>query len=151
MEREISSLMGLAQQKITQSRQHFLIIDLPSTYHRLIRSGIRDDYSMGFAALNGFRAGIASSFLFFDLNKNGDSNKGPPGSVYGCDTQELPTVSDPLKKGIAEIRHLMDAVHSVGGECIGLWHNESLSDKGEWKGWKNVFEEMLRYADKLKQ
>jgi hypothetical protein len=35
-------------------------------------------------------------------------------------------------------------VREVGGTMRLLWHNESVSDTGEWKGWRLMYKEMLR-------
>jgi len=54
---------------ITQSRQHYIRFNLPEGYQRLIAAGITDDYSMGYGSVNGFRASVASSFYWYDLEK----------------------------------------------------------------------------------
>ena len=38
----------------------------------------------------------------------------------------------------------MKTVKEVKGTFISVWHNESLSDEGIWKGWKIVYEKMLK-------
>ena len=53
--------------RVTKSRQHFLAFELPTTYLKLIQSGILEDYSMGYASHLGFRAGICSPFRFYNL------------------------------------------------------------------------------------
>jgi hypothetical protein len=47
---------------------------------------------------------------------------------------------------IAKIEGLMQETASVGGTFISLWHNESLSDAGQWKGWRKVYIEMTKMA-----
>ncbi|MFN9801324.1 MAG: hypothetical protein ACK54P_15005, partial [Bacteroidota bacterium] len=41
---------------------------------------------------------------------------------------------------------LHQLVRATGGHFRVLWHNESVSGHGEWKGWKPVFEEACRLA-----
>ncbi|MBL4593945.1 MAG: hypothetical protein JKX68_09040 [Flavobacteriales bacterium] len=48
------------------------------------------------------------------------------------------------EKAIAHINKLMQKVKDVDGTFISVWHNESLSDTGIWKGWKIVYEKMLK-------
>ena len=46
----------------------------------------------------------------------------------------------------AKIKELLQTVKDVKGVFISVWHNESLSNKGIWKGWKIVYEQMLEEA-----
>ncbi|NJN34523.1 MAG: hypothetical protein HC817_09980 [Saprospiraceae bacterium] len=45
-------------------------LNLPETYRTLLENGIEADFSMGYADDIGFRAGIATSFFWFDLGRN---------------------------------------------------------------------------------
>jgi hypothetical protein len=43
-----------------------------------------------------------------------------------------------------EINKLIQKVKKVNGTFISVWHNESLSEHGIWRGWKIVYEKMLK-------
>ena len=47
------------------------------------------------------------------------------------------------EEALSQIVDLMQAVKKVNGTFVSVWHNESLSDQGIWKGWRNVYEKML--------
>jgi len=49
------------------------------------------------------------------------------------------TVEEAEKK----IKEIIDKIKAVNGTYICLWHNESLSDHGYWKGWEPVYKKML--------
>jgi hypothetical protein len=66
---EIKTLESASGKRITCSRQHYIRFSLPHTFRRLIAKGITDDHSMGYGSINGFRASIASSFYWYDLKK----------------------------------------------------------------------------------
>lgn len=140
---EIENLSDVLHREVTCSRQHFLKLHLPDTYRNLINQDITDDYTMGFAAQTGFRAGMCTPFRWFDLEMERSTNLliHPFAVMDG-------TLRDYLKieasDAMNHIRPLIEAVRSVGGTFISLFHNESLSEWRRWKGWRQVYEEMLR-------
>src|ERR1700739_4880450 len=69
LKEEIIILQNLADKKIATSRQHYIRFMLPEGYRRLIDAGITADHSMGYGSINGFRASVASSFYWYDLQK----------------------------------------------------------------------------------
>jgi hypothetical protein len=45
---------------------------------------------------------------------------------------------------VAEVERLRDEVAATGGTLRILWHNESVADLWSWKGWTEVYEELIR-------
>ena len=136
------SLSGVLGREITFSRQHFLILKFPETYRRLIESGITADYSMGYSSKTGFRAGIGRSYNYFDLMDNQETNlRIFPFQIM--DRTLLSYMKLSPDEAIKEFEHYTGIIRNVGGEFICLWHNDSLSDRGEWKGWKRVFKKVI--------
>jgi hypothetical protein len=145
LEKEIFTLSDLLDRDVTRSRQHFLKFSLPRTYRNLLKLGIQDDYSMGYATDPGFRAGIADPFKFFDLVENMETELTiHPVTVMDVSLRDYLRLNP--KKSLDTIFSMIDTVRSVKGEFISLWHNESFSEMGRWKGWRTVYEEMLKYA-----
>jgi len=145
LESEYFGLCQLLGHKVTLSRQHFLKLSFPITYQRLVCLGITDDFSMGYASHLGFRAGVAMPFPFFDLSKNEVTSL----IVHPIALMDV-TLKDYLRlngeQALEKTAAVVAAVKSVNGELVSLWHNESLGDKGRWKGWRQVYEEMVRMA-----
>ncbi|HEX8546838.1 MAG TPA: polysaccharide deacetylase family protein [Cytophagaceae bacterium] len=135
----------LEGESVTKSRQHYLKVTFPETYAALITAGIKEDYTLGHASIPGFRAGICTPFFFFNLKTNQvtDLKIFPLSIMEGTLKQYLNLSPD---KAIEEYRKIIDEVKKVNGLFISLWHNDSLSDKYEWKGWRRVFFEMVRLA-----
>lgn len=67
---EKQRIENIVGNKVLHSRQHFLKIKLPDTYRALAALGIDTDYSMGYPDVPGFRASIATPYLFFDVENN---------------------------------------------------------------------------------
>ena len=130
---------------VTKSRQHFLMLRFPDTYRNLIASGITDDYSMGFADEIGFRAGICTPFKFYDLEKDQETRL----TIHPFTVMDG-TLKSYLKlspvQAIEKVKNIINEVKNVNGEFISIWHNETLSDWREWKGWRMVYEELIRAA-----
>lgn len=145
LEQEVSDLSFVLKREIVKSRQHFLMLSFPTTYRNLINLDITDDYTMGYASQPGFRAGIADTFYFYDL----DADAATRLRVHPFAFMEG-TLADYLKlskeDALANMKALVDEVKKVDGTFISLWHNESLSDQQHWAGWRTVYEEMVRYA-----
>ncbi len=142
---EIKNLESVVNKDITQSRQHFLKLNLPLTYRNLIEEDITDDYSMGYAALPGFRAGICDSYNFYDLDIEVETKlRIHPFMVMDGTLKDYMNLT--TTDAIDQIRRLIDEVKKVDGTFRSLWHNETLSDEKRWKGWRKVYEELLRMA-----
>ena len=138
---ELARLEQILDRKIEKSRQHFLRLDFPKTYRRLIKSGLTQDYTMGYSCLPGFRAGICTPYYFYDLERETTTNLliTPFQVMDGTFTHYLQLSPE---KAWEEIRLLMEEVKKTGGTFVGIWHNETVNDQGIWKGFRKVFEKM---------
>lgn len=120
-------------------------MNLPIAYHNLIDSDITDDYTMGYASEPGFRAGVADSFQFYDL----DNDLMTGLRVHPFQLMDG-TLCDYLKlnpeAAIIKAKEIINRVREVDGTFISLWHNESLSDSKRWAGWLKVYHELIREA-----
>ena len=141
-ETEKGRLENIIGKSVTKSRQHFLKLRMPQTYQQLIKSGISEDYTMGFASLAGFRAGTCTAFHFFDLSRNQRTEL----IIHPFQIMDV-TLKNYLHLNPEEawqlIEKLMFETKKVNGTFICLWHNESLRDSGQWLGWRKVFEQIL--------
>ncbi len=143
---EIRGLSKILGHEIGTSRQHFLKVSFPVTYHNLIKQGITDDYSLGYASSPGFRAGIADPFPFFDLVSNrSEQLMLHPVALMDVTLKDYCKISP--EEAIAMTRSFVDTIMAVKGEFVSVWHNESFDETGRWKGWRKVYEDLLSYAD----
>ena len=142
---EIGRLSGVLHRPMTKSRQHFLRLNLPQSYQKLIELDIKDDYTMGFASQLGFRAGIADSYLFYDLENDmvGKLEVHPFAAMDGTMRDYLNLDADTSFEMLAK---LVDEVKAVDGTFIYLTHNETLGGEKRWKGWPEMYRRLLEYA-----
>ena len=145
LRKEIDSLSEVLHRPLTKSRQHFLRMNLPRSYQKLIELDISDDYTMGFASQAGFRAGIADTFLFYDLENDMVTNL----RVHPFALMDG-TMRDYLNLGVDEslavAKTLVDEVKAVGGTFIYLTHNETLGGEQRWQGWPEMYLKLLEYV-----
>ena len=127
------------------SRQHFLKLRFPETYRRLLEVGIQADWTMGYADETGFRASIATPFPWFDLEKNAET----PLIIHPFQAMDV-TLKHYLnlspEAATERLRTLIRTTQDVGGTFTTLWHNDNLAEIDDWKGWREVYERLLKDA-----
>lgn len=142
LKKEFNYLSGITEKSITKSRQHFLKLLFTETYQNLLKLGIKEDYTLGYASDVGFRAGTCTPFNFYDLYNEEETGL----KIYPFQVMDT-TLNQYLKLSVDEamdkIAEMIRKVKQVNGTFISLWHNESLSDHGYWKGWEPVYKRML--------
>ena len=146
LETEILHLSKHLSGRVQFSRQHYLKFELPKTFRMLIEENILRDFSMGYASRAGFRASIATPFRFYDLGHEQETSL----IVYPLVVMDG-TLRDYMRLSPAEavdlIKMLIRQVRMVQGTFISLWHNDSLSERGRWAGWRDVYEQLLDLAN----
>jgi hypothetical protein len=145
LQTEHQRLEKILNRHITKSRQHFLKLTLPDTYRNLLELDITDDYTMGYACMPGFRASIANSFYFYDLDSETETKLRVHPFMIMEGTFKYYQNQSP-EDFLVSAKKLIGETKKVNGEFISLWHNDSLSDRGIWSGWRKAYEEMIKYA-----
>jgi hypothetical protein len=143
--KEKERLEKITGKNIFRNRQHFLKLTFPSTYQRLLHYGITEDYTMGYASLPGFRAGIASSFSWYDLSKE----EATPLRVFPfavMDASLFYYLKLSPNDALERCKQIIEQVKKAGGTFQFLAHNDLISEQGPWPGWQKKFEELITYA-----
>ncbi|MCF8380190.1 MAG: polysaccharide deacetylase family protein [Bacteroidales bacterium] len=143
LKEEKKNLEEITGQSTTLSRQHFLRMEFPVTYEKLIQIGINQDFSMGYADQPGFRAGTSTPFKFYNIEKETE-----------CDLLITPfcvmdrTLKDYMNldtdAALQVVNGLAEEIKKYGGIFVSIWHNESFSGSGEWKGWDQFYLSMIK-------
>lgn len=140
---EIKRLEDILGFTVTKSRQHFLRLRFPRTYRRLLKTGIAEDFSMGYPSHTGFRAGICTPYFFYDLKREAPTAlKIIPFQVMDVTLRNYMDFNP--EQATEEIENLMQEVKNVGGTFAYIWHNETLNEQDNWLGYREVFNKMNR-------
>ena len=137
---EFRRLAAVLNHEVTMTRQHFHVLNMPTTYRHYVNLDVEHDYSMGYAVTPGFRAGISDPFFFYDLDVEAETGMKvwpyaivDKGLEYGYDmeTSFLP---------------IIERVKAVNGTLITLWNNESLVGEDHAKVNLRTYEQLIRAA-----
>lgn len=145
LKKEIGRLSQILHQEIHRSRQHFLRLSIPQTYQQLLEHDITDDYTMGYADFPGFRASICCPYFFYDLDLEIETPlRLHPFAIMDGTLKDYLQVAP--EDAMTVIKPLIKEVKAAHGEFIAVWHNESFAENERWKGWRNVFEGLIKEA-----
>lgn len=145
LDEEISRLERIIQKRVTRSRQHFIRLTLPETYRRLEAAGITEDFSMGYPDQTGYRASIGTPYPFFDLEHNRQTSLILiPFQVMDVTLRQYLGLQP--EEAIRHLEAMVQEARTSGCQLTVLWHNESLSEWGGWKGWTRVYRSLLDMA-----
>lgn len=131
--------------KISASRQHYIRFELPRTYRTLAEAGIREDYSMGYGSINGFRASVASPFYWYDLEREQTTAL----LLYPfCFMEANAFFEEGLSamQALDEMYRYYHAVRKVNGLFITVWHNTFLGTDPLYRGWREAYAQFFREA-----
>jgi len=143
MKKEKKRLEDIVNFPINKSRQHYLRMDLPETYQKLVDIEVDEDYTMGFASQYGFRASTCTPFYFYNIDYEIQTPlKVFPYAVMDGTLKEYLNYTP--KKSLDTILKLAKEVKKVEGVFITLFHNESISGNGHWRGWDRLYDNILK-------
>lgn len=139
LNREAKRYFSVTGENVRRCRFHLLRTRMPVSYSNLSKSGITEDYSMGFPENPGFRAGFSRDFYFFDVSEDLLTNlRIIPFQIMDITLRDYKKLDPSLALGT--IRKTASAVRDVGGIFVTIWHNTTLLDTPECRSWRDVFE-----------
>jgi hypothetical protein len=142
LKKEKEQLEAMGECSITRSRQHYIRFNLPEGYQRLISAGITDDYSMGYGSINGFRASTASSFYWYDLEKDEQTRLRIHPFCF-MDANSFYEQRQNTKQTLDEMFHYLNVCKEVNGTFISIWHNNFLGTADTFNGWAAIYDEFI--------
>lgn len=132
-ENEKQALSRITYEGVMKNRFHFLKFHLPSSYRKLLKANISQDYSMGYAKHTGYRASIAQPYFWYDLvEERATELKIYPFVFMDATIRYHQQHNDEWIKGTLE--NYLDKTLEAHGCCIVLWHNDTFeSTKNDWR------------------
>lgn len=136
---EIALFSSITGREPEYSRFHYIRFELPEGYRKLIRNGIREDHSMGYGTINGFRASVSSPFRWYDLENEVET------ALYvhpycWMDANSYYEQGYTPAQAFEELKHYHDVIKKVRGTMVTVSHNNFLSTEHGFAGWKEVYE-----------
>lgn len=120
---------ALPDRKITASRHHYLRALQPWNMEILIKSGITDDYTMGYPDIAGFRLGTCRAVRLINPATRSLTNL----TLHPLTVMDS-TLNEPKYMNLTENQALKTTLHLISetirhnGDLCLLWHNTSLID-----------------------
>lgn len=144
MKYEKQKMESVVNYDLEISRNSFSKLNIPESYRHLIELEIKQDFSMGYINLLGFRAGTCTPFQFYDLDYEVQTPL-QVNTFHLFDSALLKRASLLDKK--EEMQRLMLEVKKVNGTFAPVFHNHSFSNEERWKGFRELFSLVLDSAD----
>ena len=123
---------------VVDSRQHYIRFSLPETFNNLIEAGILNDYSMGYGSINGFRASVASSFLWFNLQTNQQTTLRIHPFCF-MDANSYYEQGMSATEALDELISYYNKCREINGTFISIFHNHFLGADKKFAGWKDMY------------
>ncbi|MCA6437039.1 MAG: polysaccharide deacetylase family protein [Bacteroidetes bacterium] len=135
---EISRLSKITHKTIRKSRQHYSILNFPSTYKQLLQASISEDFSMGYTNCNGFRASYCLPFNWYNLIEEKMTDL----ILYPYCISEITLIKKAEKSNFKEVYEpIINEIKKYNGfNCI-IFHNDNFNDEV-----KKLYLEMLAYS-----
>ena len=147
IENEVKFLEKIIHKPIQKVRAHFNRIKIPQTYHYYIEAGLTKDYSMGYNAKIGFRAGTSIPFYFYDIeNETQTPLLVHPTVVSDIMLRYLYKLTP--EKALEIIIQQGEQIRKYGGNFHPVFHNFILSDLDFWKKWNQVYIQTIKHFSK---
>jgi hypothetical protein len=142
VEEEKLCLENIASTTIEKSRQHYIKMELPKTYNRLLAKNIFNDYSMGYGSTNGFRASVASSFNWFDLQENKITKLRVHPFCF-MDANSHYEQKQNLQQTKEELDYYYKTCLLLNAPLVTIFHNSFLGTGKEFEGWSEMYKNFI--------
>lgn len=131
LKQEKKRLSDVIHRPVSQTRMRYNRVDIPQTYRNLVEAEFKEDFSMGYTHVIGFRAGTCTAFNFYDVHMELQQ----PVRVHPFAVHDYALLGFDSKGDILEaLNSLYTRIKQVNGEFTTVFSNELLggSQKVNW-------------------
>lgn len=149
VKRELKRLEELTPEKITKNRNHYLASRIPEGYEILLKNGIKEDFTMSYHDVIGFRLGTCRPVQWINpYNKRVTSLLLHPLTVMECTLYADGRMGIKSEEAAFEaVKAMLDISYDYGGEVSLLWHNNSFAGNDTY--YKELYINLLDYIEDL--
>lgn len=141
---ERRKLEDLIHKPVDKAHFHYYRNILPDAYRHLIELEFKEDYSMGYPRIIGYRASTAHPFPFYDFDEESPADL----LVYPVvvnDYQLRFIYKYSPEEAVNKLIEIGNEIRQFGGHFHPLFHNAILSEYEEWEGWSEVYVKLLKH------
>ena len=147
---EKKKLEKILDSPVNTTRQHFLRMRTPETFQELSIAGFKEDFTVAFSHLPGFRSGTAVPHYFYDIEKEETTGLLLRPTIM-MDSTLITHLSMAPQDALKKMKQLIDECKKSGGDYVALWHNSNIAGDKKNNPWINIFIESSRYAISLEK
>ena len=97
---------------------------------------------MGYGSINGFRASAASSFYWYDLEKEEQTTLRIHPFCF-MEANSFYEQKQSAQETYNELIHYYTQCKAVNGTMITIWHNNFLGSAKQFREWREVYEKFI--------
>ena len=97
---------------------------------------------MGYGSINGFRASVASSFFWYNLQTETPTTLRMHPFCF-MDANSFYEQKQNAEESYSELLHYYHACKKINGQLITIFHNNFLGTNKLYAGWKEMYEKFI--------
>ena len=126
------------------NRHHYLSLREPEDFDKLIRAGITDDFTMGYADVSGFRLGTCRPVKWINpITRQMTSLTLHPLALMDSSLSDPKYMGLDAQEALSYSQALLHTIYLHGGEAVLLWHNTSFSSRAPQHYHRQLYMDLL--------
>jgi hypothetical protein len=139
---EKQTLEKIISRPVISSRQHYIKFQ-PSNFQGLRELNIKEEYSMGYGSINGFRASFCNPYYWYNLKEDKETDlRIHPFCFMDANAYYEQRMSS--NEALDQLKEFYKQILAVKGTMITIFHNSFLGTSNEFSGWKEMYASFIQ-------